>query len=755
MSANIKNALKYLKSLGVNEINKTKNPDVKKGIFLDKDSLINLYKDNDKNIETYFQEDTKICLMEFIAYATTRNQKDNKRGIYQIYFDFLTKCYETTFVFERLDIPKDVSDEDVNKIIFESMEEDLIDKVMTLYPKTFKNKKIEPKRHEYLAIWMIINQIKQDKFLRKYMDDELKPSYQKIISESDKKVYDLVFENIKLIVEVQEFSQAHTDSSNDVTKKNLAKTLDYAIIYFFEDEYFADQIGYIKKFTKDIKDLLYGGLFCKKNKDTNLSSDEFNALLKTFVDYNFIEKLKENKKSYERDLIDLKKNKASFEKKDYEEKVGCLTCIIEDLDYKTQNTEFQETTHILSKWRRSCPNNEQYCIPINSKDFKRIFRNIEKISGDHMKNIYDHIFKICGENGECPNYRTTSFEKVINLSFSWNGLVRLLTCSDVLINEIKKKIFKLNTDNISGYLYEQLLSVENSCYLAIERVRIYHENISERNEKQVENYEKVIVKKQEKEKTEQVEKLQNKIIFLKKEKSELKKKLNNTMKKTIKLIDYLEKNNSIKKNALINNKIAELSKDIHNNNTSNGYKLETHTVQFIQDQSVIKEIKDFPIVYSGFLGDKVTTVDLEIQFKVHGIGEDVINKIREELGITKKSIYFYKLMLVKNDTDIKSNKQIIKKFDEDIVVKGKKINTDDSDSDFTNDSDNSNASDYSDEDSETNIKFVKYKKLPIKNKNNNKKKLVINEDSSDNSDNSDDSDVSDYESDPDNPLYKE
>ncbi len=118
-------------------------------------------------------------------------------------------------------------------------------------------------------------------------------------------------------------------------------------------------------------------------------------------------------------------------------------------------------------------------------------------------------------------------------------------------------------------------------------------------------------------------------------------------------------------------------------------------------------------------------------------------------------------MLVKNESDIKSKKQIIKKLDKDIVVKGKKINKDVSDSDFTNDSDSSNASDISDEDSEKKIQIPKYKKSLVKNYNNvnNKKKLVIDEDSSDSSDSSDCSDYetnsSDYESDPDNPLYKE
>ena len=75
--------------------------------------------------------------------------------------------------------------------------------------------KAQPKRVEYIAIWYIINYINNDKFLSKYKKSYLKPTFQKCINIEDNRYYDLLFEKIDIIIEVQEDSFAHTNNVND------------------------------------------------------------------------------------------------------------------------------------------------------------------------------------------------------------------------------------------------------------------------------------------------------------------------------------------------------------------------------------------------------------------------------------------------------------------------------------------------------------------------------------------------------------
>jgi anaerobic ribonucleoside-triphosphate reductase len=79
-------------------------------------------------------------------------------------------------------------------------------KFEVLDAKTFEQ--IYPKRVEYLICYWILHKISEDKFLSKYkfFDDKnlTVPLFQKLISTKDDRFYDVVFENLNIVLEIQE-----------------------------------------------------------------------------------------------------------------------------------------------------------------------------------------------------------------------------------------------------------------------------------------------------------------------------------------------------------------------------------------------------------------------------------------------------------------------------------------------------------------------------------------------------------------------
>jgi len=111
---------------------------------------------------------------------------------------------------------------------------------------------IFPKRVEYLICWWIIHKISNDKFLSKYKFVDQKnvtmPLFQKIISNNDDRFYDVVFDNLNVVIEIQENSSSHNLNPNDLLKEALVKLRSKRIIYFKMTEFESDNYGYLKSF---------------------------------------------------------------------------------------------------------------------------------------------------------------------------------------------------------------------------------------------------------------------------------------------------------------------------------------------------------------------------------------------------------------------------------------------------------------------------------------------------------------------------
>jgi hypothetical protein len=100
-----------------------------------------------------------------------------------------------------------------------------------------------------------LHKISNDKFLSKYkfFDDKnlTIPLFQKLISNTDDRFYDVVFENLNIVLEIQENSSSHYLNPNDLLKEALVKLRSKRIMYFKMAEFELENFKYLRKFWKD------------------------------------------------------------------------------------------------------------------------------------------------------------------------------------------------------------------------------------------------------------------------------------------------------------------------------------------------------------------------------------------------------------------------------------------------------------------------------------------------------------------------
>jgi hypothetical protein len=130
-----------------------------------------------------------ITIDEIIEFIKKANN-NNKKGVFHIYMD-LSHSYFGVII---------------------------KDNIWPLYNKldSINRKFSEPIRDEYLIIWMINRKIKNHIFFKNYYYNWLTPSYQITIQDRD---YDLTFNFVDIIVEIQEDDGNHKDNDNDIYKR--------------------------------------------------------------------------------------------------------------------------------------------------------------------------------------------------------------------------------------------------------------------------------------------------------------------------------------------------------------------------------------------------------------------------------------------------------------------------------------------------------------------------------------------------------
>lgn len=291
---------------------------------VNKTKLLNLFSDDNK-FKEYSDERWKkdyIDINDFIKFLLEAPiiYGQNTKGKYQIYMDYIH-------------IYLNISIDDTFMPNYYYLDE--------------KFKYIGNIRDEYLYSFWIDKNIKNHEFLKQY-NDLLKPIYQKHYDNN--KYYDITYESIKFIIEIQEFNN-HNNSDNDKNKCDYVNAQGYNVLYLkvkdFEksitkaSQLFLNslyEIMIIKTILLDIKIysnyLVYAFTqFLKNELDENI-----NEIKNIKNDYNYIKYLEKENNDYIEILDLIKKNNSSLNK----------LFEIKKLSHDNENKNVLNINHILS-----------------------------------------------------------------------------------------------------------------------------------------------------------------------------------------------------------------------------------------------------------------------------------------------------------------------------------------------------------------------------------------------------------------------
>lgn len=616
-----------------------------------KRDLIGYFSDN--KITSYnWKNDSHIYLEEFIDFLTSGelNSKTDTKGLYHKYMDCLLVLYNVEIVkgnnfpnFEKLS----------------KKERDLV----------------EPKRFEYKVIWWLVHKIRTHPFLHKH-EQLLGITYQKPIRAGDRKFYDLLFININVIIEVQEKGRAHDENENDLTKEGMVALRGKRIVYLKMDG-FDDREGY-----KSYLDTVWYGIKYDR-KPNNLISEPIEIiglekiLINGLVSYDYENKIgilsdyilyefEIKRKNYINNLI---KNLEEYKKlsknirKLYKNKYNHDIQKLEELQSGSANNK--NYIDILFNWyKKSYMNCDEFIIEPDSEDFQKIFNNISD------KEKYDEFIELSYISGFCGNKGYTSsnlsyseFDKN-KVGFSWNGLCNIFLNP---LDELNKTII-LNLisseDKIISYskwILELLQTVEKS-HKDIIRFISEHHNACYKNITTLWNKnEKYIKDEINMANSKKISELENTIMDLKETSVYNDERINCILKKTSVLFDRVEKYQELRQlTKNLHEILDEIKKASDEIKSYRKLKMTNCTVQFVEYESVIKELPNFPIKYTGLELNRINVMTFEKECIDWGVPNDKIKYIKEALNCSGKASVIYKL--VNNNIDnitqtIKSSKK--------------------------------------------------------------------------------------------------
>lgn len=390
-----------IKSSTIPNINSIYNINI--SILLENITDINFHK----FISANYKNNDYIPVKDFIDYAIKKGNSKNTKGLYQEYMSFVFAYYNIVI--------KD------NIISVGLLPDHII-----------------PLRAEYMITWIIFNMVKEDKFLSKYIHTLLKPSYQKYINKKNNRYYDMSFENVDIIIEIQEVSYAHTDNINDSLKESLVKAKNKRIFYFNMSEYSEDQVDYLINALNELRIMLLQGVL---TKDINIHQE--------YIFYKF----KENIKS---EIVSLKHKISVEETKSNNLKIDGLKHRLEILNIIYNDTSDEFIIKKIFKWIRDGITNEnKYVISLDD------VYNLLKIDNNNNKKI---LLKQIFENG--------NYDKIDNeIKLDWNGILKIIMITNLCNHNMKtillnyltnvKELFEIINQYIQQH-YESYVSFNKS-----------------------------------------------------------------------------------------------------------------------------------------------------------------------------------------------------------------------------------------------------------------------------------------------------
>ena len=443
--------------------------------------------------------------------------------------------------------------------------------------------KIKPRREEYLICWWILYKISNDQFIKNFLFvDKKKFAWPTFQHNYNGRIYDVSFDQLKIVIEIQEDKIAHKNNLNDKLKETIVKFGGKRIKYFKLQEFNALRNDYLDEFWNNtIKKCLIEALLYTSYE-----------VRKSFSSYRFTEICKEDMNKIHNEMFILHNEIKSLNKEQSQHKI-CQNKILrftvlqkksEQLDgfIKQSNTSL---IYKLFSWKNEAEKkNDQYIININ--DIAK-YLNFKSKEIDQLKEliyIKGIIYKekIVYDNDEIE----------IEIFITWQSLVEILKLSDISDNQLAIKQLDHYLINIEK-IYEEIIS----------KIKIHTNEIINNNIINNEQYEKYIKEKTEEPLNKQIKKLETEIEAYKYQVKNICKdikKLTNLAKKQNEICDKIT---TSKKDIKYNNDIKEIANNLKNYHTNNIGK--TITIQKIVGQSIIKEIPEFPIVYTDNISNKL------------------------------------------------------------------------------------------------------------------------------------------------------
>jgi hypothetical protein len=703
--------------------NPSTNPNKSHDYRINVKALCNYF--TDKKISqwanTHWSDKNTIKIKDFMDFIIGQTNNNNPRGTYHEYMDFVHTYWN---------IP--INDENIPQYSI------LKEKDKNIYEN------INPKRKEYFIAWWIKNKIENDVFLKsinsEIKEKYLKQTYQEPIKKGDDRFYDILLKNINIIIEIQENSKAHNESYNDLTKESLCAMRGFRIKYFKFEEFAKSNIGYLNEFwngnldededvdiditnikTNDygLKSMIIQGLF------SILDKTDREIVYKDFLIHNYLKSIKIKYNNLSQLVDKYNNNKKKYSSKLYKQKNQFNQDLRDKLELGANdetNSDEYDFIKIMNKWYKESSNTEEYCISPFGNDFLKIFCILRQDKED-----FEKFIKLCwhrgyvGLNGN--NYYEDSLEFDFDkLRFSWNSLSRLFI--EIYHDSNNELSELLNLSNFCGFISQTInlmLTVERTYNSITSSIIIHEESRLNLSEQLMELLEKHIYTKMFNKYEKEIDSLKKQLDISQRELSNYKLQTNKLVRKTNTLVKKIKpqlKDNKASKEQFssVKNELKEVEKLI-------GYKQDSMTIQFLKDKSIIKELDDFPIIYTGLSKDYIDTKDFEALCNNYKVSNQLKTKIYDELTmglenfVTQKNLTILcKVKLIKNI----DNLEMFSDSDENLEDDSKEGSNDDSSNDDNSDNNSSN-----DDNSDNNSSYNKSLKKIINNNSKNNFKLII------------------------------
>jgi hypothetical protein len=502
-----------------------------------------------------------ISLDTIATFLKTDANTSNTRGKYHELMNMINAMYKIDII---NDMPNyDVLEEKVKSVIF-------------------------PKRVEYLICWWILRKIANDKFIGRYrfLDGKktTQPEFQKLISDDDDRFYDIVFELLDIIIEIQEDNSAHAYNPNDLLKEALVKVRCKRILYFKISEFNSKNYVYLDEFwNNDLKPVLIQGLLCT-NKEIRQSYCIYKFKMNMYEDYT------------------KKKNE-----------LNKLTKLINEI------TENNSSVNKLKKRKTTISNRLKFLEPFfKSNGDKSLIIQLFDWKEKALKLSNEYIIQISDINTLLDTYTPDELQthieenydyQIINseVFITWDILVKLLIMDKNIVIADKSRIL------------EYLTSIQKIYEHIITQIEIHKDEKLKSTIEMHTLMENHIILKQKAKYQPEIDKLKDENLKNKKELGLLYKKTytqNNKIKKLCESITNKATNRKEKELlSQIKSDIVELDK-LYNQNIG-----EYISFQKIPNQSIIKEISEFPIIYTANPKDYITTSDFEAICSTYNISK--------------------------------------------------------------------------------------------------------------------------------------